>query len=79
MTATHPHSSHFAPTPGRLWWHGAAQHPALGAVASALGAVVLVIALAMVALASLSEGDHGGTNPPPIPRNNEPSPFPAAP
>lgn len=79
MTATHLPNSHLALTRVRLSWRGAGWHPHVQAAASVLCVVALVIALAVLALGTLTGPDTTGRNPPPIPRNAEPSPFHRAP
>lgn len=74
MTATHPHAGHFALTPAHLSWRSARRLPSVRAAAATIGAVVLVIALAVVGIAVLTTGAPDGTQPWPVPRNHEPSP-----
>jgi hypothetical protein len=74
MTATHPRTSPSALAPVRPSRHGAGRHPDVRSAASALCAVVLVIALAVVALGILTDAAPDGGGPSPIPGNNEPSP-----
>jgi uncharacterized membrane protein YdfJ with MMPL/SSD domain len=73
-TRHHPHVQLAFPTV-QLSWRRSGRHPAIDAAAIAVCAVMLTIVLAVLMLGLLTTGDRESEGPPPVPRNNEPSPY----